>query len=220
MAGLVQAAQDKPNPTGTWKWTVNFGGQDMELTLKLKLDGEKLTGAMLRDDQETPIQDAKYKDGSLSFTVVRERNGQKFTLKYAGKLSGDTLKGTTAFDRDGDTQSRDWEAKRAAAAGPTGTWKWTVSFGGQDREVTLKLKLDGDKLTGAQLGRDGSETAIQDAKYKNGEISFTVVRERNGVKMTSKYTGKHTGDTIKGKIATDRDGETQTRDWEAKLSKD
>ncbi len=219
-AGLAQA-QDKPDPTGTWKWTISFGGQDREMTLKLKLDGGKLTGAMVRDDQQTPIQDGKYKDGTLSFTVVRERDGQKFTMKYAGKLTGDTIKGTTSFDRDGDTRSFDWDAKRAAtAANPTGTWKWTVSMGGQDREVTLKLKLEGDKLTGAQVGRDGQETAIQDAKYKNGEISFTVVRERNGVKITTKYTGKQTGETIKGKIESDRDGQTQTSDWAAKLSKE
>jgi hypothetical protein len=218
-AGLAQA-QDKPNPTGTWKWTVNFGGQDIDLTLKLKLEGDKLTGAMVRDDQETAIQDGKFKDGSLSFTVVRERNGQKFTVKYNAKLSGDTLKGTSEIDRDGEKMTRDWEAKRAAAASLTGTWKWTVSMGGQDREMTLKLKLDGEKLTGAQLGRDGQETAIQDAKYKNGEMSFTVVRERNGTKITSKYTGKQTGDTIKGKIESDRDGQAQTRDWDAKRAKD
>jgi hypothetical protein len=37
---------------------------------------------------------AKYKDGELSFTITRERNGQKMTTKYAGKVSGDTIKGS------------------------------------------------------------------------------------------------------------------------------
>lgn len=106
-------ADDKPNPTGTWKWTVEFGGQSRELTLKLKLDGDKLTGSMVRGDQETPIEDAKYKDGELSFKVTRERDGQKFTIKYNGKVAGDTIKGKTEFGAEGDTQSRDWEAKRA-----------------------------------------------------------------------------------------------------------
>ena len=36
-------AEDKANPNGTWKWTVNFGGQDREFALKLKADGDKLT---------------------------------------------------------------------------------------------------------------------------------------------------------------------------------
>ncbi len=104
-----------------------------------------------------------------------------------------------------------------AAENPTGTWKWTVKFGQNTREMTLKLKLDGDKLTGAMLGREGKETPIEEASYKDGEVSFKVVRERNGTKMTSTYTGKVSGDTITGKI---QFGNNQSRDWEAKRAKD
>jgi hypothetical protein len=107
-------ADDKANPTGTWKWTVSRNGQDREMTLKLKLDGDKLTGAMVgQNNQETPIEDGQFKDGEVSFKVTRERQGNKFTMKYSGKVSGDAIKGKTEFDRNGETQSRDWEAKRA-----------------------------------------------------------------------------------------------------------
>jgi hypothetical protein len=107
-------AEEKANPTGTWKWTVTRNDQKREVTLKLKLDGDKLTGAIVRrDNTETPIEDAKFKDGEVSFKVTRERQGQKFTTKYKGKLSGDTIKGKSESERDGQTQSRDWEAKRA-----------------------------------------------------------------------------------------------------------
>src|SRR5438094_4407194 len=115
LAGSVGAlrADDKPNPTGAWKWTVEFGGQSREMTLKLKLDGDKLTGAMVRGDQETPIEDGKFKDGEVSFKITRERDGQKFTIKYKGKVTGDTIKGKSEFGAEGNTQERDWEAKRA-----------------------------------------------------------------------------------------------------------
>ena len=107
-------AEDKPNPIGTWKWTVQMGDQSRELTLNLKLDGDKLSGSMPgRDGKETPIADAKYNDGELSFTITRERNGQKSTSKYAGKVSGDTIKGKVEITREGQAQKRDWEAKRA-----------------------------------------------------------------------------------------------------------
>ncbi len=92
-------------------------------------------------------------------------------------------------------------------------------MGGQARTTTLKLKLDGDKLTGAVMGRNNEETAIEDAKYKNGEVSFSVTRERQGQRFTMKYHGKVTGDTIKGKITIERDGQSQDRDWEAKRAK-
>ncbi len=103
---------------------------------------------------------------------------------------------------------------------PTGTWKWSVTFGQKTREMTLKLKLDDGKLSGTMLGRDGKENAIQDAVYKDGDVSFKVVRERNGSKMTSSYSGKVSGDTIKGKIEFGPAGQTKSRDWEAKRAKD
>ncbi len=111
----------------------------------------------------------------------------------------------------------------AQSAKADGTWTWTMQGrqGGAERKMTLKLKTEGDKLTGklSSPGRDGGqarETEITDGKIKGNEISFTVVREFNGNKFTSKYSGKVTADTIKGKMEFERNGETQSRDWEAK----
>lgn len=115
VTGTVRAA-DKPDPTGTWKWSFTVNDMKRDVTLKLKLDGDKLTGAMLgRNNQETAIEEASFKDGEVAFSVTRERNGQKFTTKYKGKLDGDTIKGKSEGMRDGQTQSRDWEAKREKA---------------------------------------------------------------------------------------------------------
>src|SRR4030095_16615113 len=81
--------------------------------------------------------------------------------------------------------------------------------GGPERKSTLKLKTEGDKLTGtlSAPGRGGqaSDTAITDGKLKGDEISFTVIREFNNNKVTAKYNGKISGDTIKGKVETERD---------------
>lgn len=102
---------------------------------------------------------------------------------------------------------------------PTGTWKWSFTGqNGQTRETTLKLKMDGDKLSGTISGRNG-DTAIDNPQLKGEDISFEVTREFNGNKFTSKYHGKVNGDTIKGKQEFQRNGETQTRDWEAKREK-
>jgi hypothetical protein len=112
LAGLAQA-QDKPDPTGTWKWKVTIQDQSRDVTLKLKLEGDKLTGVILgRNDQETKIEDATFKDGEVAFAVTRERQGQKFTTKYKGKLDGDTIKGQSESERGGQSRKADWEAKR------------------------------------------------------------------------------------------------------------
>ena len=90
--------------------------------------------------------------------------------------------------------------------------------------MTLKLKTEGDKVTGTLIapGRGGQtrDTDIKEAKLKGDQLTFNVVREVNGNTMTSKYSGKISGDTIKGKIESERDGQTQSRDWEAKRATD
>jgi hypothetical protein len=107
-----------------------------------------------------------------------------------------------------------------AADNPTGTWKWTTDFGGKTREATLKLKLDGDKLSGVYVGgQSNTETPIENATIKDDTVSFTVTREFNGQKRTTKYSGKLSGDTISGKSERERDGATQSSDWVAKRQK-
>jgi hypothetical protein len=111
-------------------------------------------------------------------------------------------------------------ASRATAADATGTWKWSrTTQNGDTIDVTLKLKQDGEKLTGTITGFQGAETEITEGKVsKDGAISFTVVREFNDNKITQKYSGKQDGNTIKGKIERERNGETVSNDWEAKRS--
>ncbi len=140
----VQAAEKsdkKADATGTWTWTMQprggqGGGQGgnaqqtpRKVTLKLKVDGEKLTGNITSpfgrrggqggDGQQPPpteISDGKVKGDEVSFSVVREFNGNKFIQKYSGKLDGDTIKGKIDFERNGEAQSRDWKADREKEA--------------------------------------------------------------------------------------------------------
>lgn len=90
------------------------------MTLKLKAEGEKLTGKITSpgrqggDPVEIEIKDGKIKGDEVSFTVTREVNGNTFKSKYNGKVTADAIKGKMEFERNGETQSRDWEAKREA----------------------------------------------------------------------------------------------------------
>jgi len=107
---------------------------------------------------------------------------------------------------------------------PTGTYIWTVpGRNGGDRTNTLMLKLDGDKLTGtlSSPGRGGqtSSLAIGDGKISGADISFTVTRTFNDNTFTNKYSGTLADGAIKGKMEFNRNGETQSRNWEAKLQK-
>ena len=112
-AAGVAGAEDKPNPTGTWKYTADVNGQSIDVTIKLKLEGDKLTGTVAALDAEGKIEDGKYKDGEVAFKVNLEPNGNKITIKYTGQIKGDTFKGKRELERDGQTNTRDFEAKRS-----------------------------------------------------------------------------------------------------------
>ncbi len=109
----VVAAADKDDPTGTWKFKTKFGKNEVEQTLKLKSDGEKLTGTITgggKMAKDMPIEEGKFKDGEVMFSVTRERKGTKTTTKYSGKLKGDVITGKITIE--GKDDPIDWEAKR------------------------------------------------------------------------------------------------------------
>jgi uncharacterized protein YegP (UPF0339 family) len=211
------APEDKPNPNGKWKWTfTTANGETFNLAVQFKLDGDKLTGKYTgRDGKETDIEDAKYKDGELSFRVQREFDGQKITLQFQGKVAGDSIKGSAEIQLGDDSRTFDWLAAREKV-NVAGTWKWSFTAqNGQTFESTLKLKFDGDKLAGTVTGRSGSESAIEESKLDGDQLSFRVTRERDGNKFVIRYQGKCSGDTIRGKSEFEINGETRSRDWEA-----
>ena len=114
----IRAEDKKPDYTGTWKWKTagRQGGEEREFTLKLKQEGEKVTGKLLGyGTQEIEIKEGKIKDGALSFNIVRagRDGGQERTTKYTGKLEGETIKGKTETGTADNPRSRDWEAKKA-----------------------------------------------------------------------------------------------------------
>jgi hypothetical protein len=112
VAGLARA-DDKPNPTGTWKYTAEVNGQSIEVTIKLKLEGDKLTGTVSVPDVESKIEDGKYKDGEASFRANFDVGGNKFSIKYKGKIKGDSFKGKREIERDGQTTTLEFDAKRS-----------------------------------------------------------------------------------------------------------
>lgn len=115
----------------------------------------------------------------------------------------------------------------ALAADPTGTWKWTAQMrpGGQGWEMTLKLALKDGALSGTMVGFETPngktpDVAIGDASFTDDKVAFTVTREFNGNKITTKYEGKLDGDTIKGSTERPaRDGKVRKSEWNATRAK-
>jgi hypothetical protein len=120
-------------------------------------------------------------------------------------------------------------AAEKSAVNPTGTWKVTYTQPATSQTAykpILKLKLEGDKLTGTLSRRHNQETiqtVLEDAKLKGSEIFFVVSIppvSGNGPNYMRKFQGKISGDLIKGKVEDEWMGQTHTLDWEAKRAKE
>ena len=101
---------------------------------------------------------------------------------------------------------------------PSGIWKWTRLRGDPTLASTLKLQLKDSKLTGSYKGR-GDYMKIEHAKFDGDTVSFQYSSGRGIRKITFKYKGKISGDTIKGEGNWSAAGRSGKFDWKAKRQK-
>ncbi len=98
------------------KWTFEAQGrqgQTMTTTITLKADGSNLTGSVSGRQGDTDITNGKVDGDNVSFDVVREFNGNKFTTHYNGKVSGDEMKLKVAVEGR-ENMNREVTAKRSS----------------------------------------------------------------------------------------------------------
>lgn len=225
----ADADEEVSKPThsieGCWRW--NFTMPDGATTrpkLILAMRNGKLTGTTsFRPGSETSITNAVLSGDELSFQVIRRREDQDIVTTYRGKWSGQEIQGKIESNWAGESQTFDWTAQRAHL-GVEGTWQWTNFFGGfggrGGRGFVMLVALDqsGEILTGSMPGfRGGRRTEIKNGTMKHGELYFETERTFEETTFVTKYSGKQTGDMIKGTIeSTTLDGEERKTDWVAK----
>lgn len=106
---------------GTWTWTTpgRNGGPDRTSTLTLTEDHGALSGKVSAPGRDgtpvdSPISNGKIEGDKVTFDLIRSFNGRSVTNSYAGSVSADKITGKISFSRNGEVQSHDWDAKRAA----------------------------------------------------------------------------------------------------------
>lgn len=227
-------AKTAPTLEGTWRWTFTMpDGSTNRPKLKFSVEDGQLFGTTsFRTGTEMPVTNILVNGDQLSFQVIRHRHDEEIVTSYAGKWSERTIKGKIESNWAGEKQSYDWEAVRAHI-GVEGVWRWTNSFfsgrggggggggrggGGRGRgfESRVELEQDGDRITGKTVGnRFGRPAPVTNGSITNNEVYFEIERTFGEFKNLTKYSGKQTGDTIKGTMESEIDGEERVIDWEA-----
>src|SRR5262245_22398526 len=133
-----------PDPTGTWKWERKFNDNKAQFSLKLNWDGKRLTGKYSAFNNTSDIEDAKLEKDQLSFLAKREFNGNKFEVKFNGKVEPDDLVGKITVDFGNGPQDFDWDAKRAVEIDDVvGVWDLQLKspVGASETAITPKLTI-------------------------------------------------------------------------------
>jgi len=104
---------------------------------------------------------------------------------------------------------------KSPSVSPAGTWKWTpANPDGRAVEFIFHLRLEGKVLTGT-VTRSTGTTVITNGVIKGDEVFFQTTRGgQAGKSTTTTYTGKLSGDTIKGTVEIDSHGKKITDSWE------
>jgi hypothetical protein len=217
---LSTALAAPPDVSGKWKWIYERNGEALNIEMDLKQEGSKLSGKVLAPEgRQMEVRDGKVsEDGVLSFYINLERDSGPLKISFNGKAIGDSINGHTEYTNDsGDKREREWNPKREQTRNLTGKWNSVFKRSdGTPMETTLQLKQSGEKLSGSQAFNE-NETEIRDGKVEGDNVTFRVVRERDGRTVTSKYKGKIQKDnSIKGEIESDWTGEVRRLEWEAR----
>ncbi len=105
------------NVRGAWRWSLpagTGGGQSYKLDLDQRF--QQVSAAATVGGSRVPITDAKLTGDQLSFSVPTQARGKKVTMRFRGRVAGNTIKGSV---QAAGGPTRRWSAARGAA-GKTG----------------------------------------------------------------------------------------------------
>lgn len=170
---------------GTWRWSVQTPRGERQYVMTLRQRFQKVMGTVSVDGRESPITNTRLVGNQLSFTVTREIGGQKVTMRFSGRVSGDTITGTVDIQGGQFAGKRDWVAKRDKV-NLVGTWQWK---GG-----AIRIEQRGGELVASYID-GGKATPISDFYAWGAGIYFTLGRAREDV-----YEGNVEGNQIVGTI--------------------
>lgn len=108
VAALAKA-QGGPDVTGEWDMTINSPQGESKVLLKLKKEGDKLSGAAKNARGERPLTSVELKGNDITMMMTIQFQGSDMVITYTGKVENDSMKGDADF---GGLAQGDWSAVR------------------------------------------------------------------------------------------------------------
>lgn len=202
------SAQDKAaktvDPSGTWRWEYDFGGETMKDSLRLNLSKDNSVVGQYKGREEKPVDitEGKIEGDALSFLLTLDFQGTSVKLQFKGKVQGDAIDGKVTISTSEGSQEYPWAPKRSVLIEDVvGTWQLKIDAGDRTLEPVLTISKDGDKYKGRYVSGQEFAADVNELKVENNQLSFNVSGEVNGTKIKADYKGRPYGDKIQGNIA-------------------
>jgi len=206
MASAMAVGKTSHDPSGTWKWkTQDFAGATINCCLRLKLDGETLTGSYDDDNVDADIENGKFDGEKFSSEVSVSYQGIPLVVCFDGSAVDDGVSGMITIGAAGQSADADWSAKRATEPEDVvGEWELKiVTSNGETLTPTVTLEKKAGKLADTYHSQFSGELSVADLKLKQNKLSWTFSGDYNGRSYTLKFTGIPRGSAIFGEIEYD-----------------
>ncbi len=211
VSAAEEAKKAAVDPSGTWRWEHDEGGETVKDVLKLNYDGKKLTGTFQGRRGPIEIVDAKIEEDKLTFGFSVEYDERTLKIKFAGIVKADKVDGTVTISSSEGSQDFPWTAQRSLhAIDVVGTWKLAIELpDGNVLTPQLKLKLDDEKkeLAG-EYTSDNAELEVSEIKVKDDKLFFNIRGDFDGATLTATYKVQPRGDKLAGEVEYDFNGQT------------
>ena len=172
---------------GDWRIKMQFGEREFESILAFSRNQERqYTGQWISFFGVTELDDVKFEDNKLSFTLVTRFGGDERTSKFTGTVQRGELEGRLVSD-DRDTEVKGKRAPRT----PRGVGSWDMTINAGEREFTGILAISADEqgnLSGMWKSSRG-DGKLLDVKYQDRKLTYTRVIEREGKRMELDFEG-------------------------------
>jgi len=190
---------------------------DIPITVEIKNDNGKLSGKIDTPQGPAAITGGTFDNGKIVMkfdaggnegTVTATLNGDKITGKWELAGQGGSVELKRAGVASAPAGAGKTEAAPAAGDPISGDWDAVADAAGTQFPFTLKLKLEGDKVTGSSDSAQGS-APLSKGTFAANKLSFTLDTPNGAIAMTA---------TLKeGKLNGEFDfaGQMQGK-WEAK----
>jgi SAM-dependent methyltransferase len=104
--------------TGTWQWSLGGAGAGEQYGLQLEQQYQEIKGSVAVDGKPGKLLDSKLEGDRVTFEVISDYPGPPASMRFNGRVTGDTITGHVDIQGGSLKETRAWKATRLQTGNP------------------------------------------------------------------------------------------------------